>query len=79
MDRPFQTGDLVRVKQIPAHIAEHDPPETRAAFEFALGNIYRVSDVDWGGWVFVERNEEHGGIGVHPDCVELIEAVDAEH
>ena len=75
MDRPFQIGDLVRVTQIPPHIgADYPQPEVRRAFEFALGCTYRVTGVDWGGWVSLELSDEHGGIGVQPDCVELIEA-----
>ena len=45
----------------------------RAAFEFALGKAYLVDFVDWGGWVMLHLNRKHGGIGVQPDCVALID------
>jgi hypothetical protein len=71
VERLFEVGDMVRVTRIPPYIADH-PPEVLRAFEFALGNTYRVEIVDWGGWVWLELNQEHGGIGVEPDCVELV-------
>jgi hypothetical protein len=75
VDRPFQVGDTIRVSRIPPHIsADYPYPEVRRAFEFALGQTFRVVDIDWGGWVWLDLDEQHGGIGVQPDCVELIEA-----
>lgn len=46
--------------------------EVRRAFEVALGNTYRVEDIDWGGWVSLNISE-HEGIGVQPDCVEQVD------
>lgn len=46
--------------------------EVRRAFEVALGNTYRVEDIDWGGWVWLNISE-HEGIGVQPDCVEQVD------
>lgn len=71
----FQVGDLVRVVRVPPHIASNDYPypEVQRAFEIALGNTYRVEEVDWGGWVHLHLGNPHGGIGVQPDCVELVE------
>jgi hypothetical protein len=71
MDRPFQIGDMVRV--FPTHIGvDYPAPEVRRAFEFALGRTFMVRGVDWGGWVWLELDEEHGGIGIQPDCVRLV-------
>jgi len=47
--------------------------EVRRAFEVALGNTYKVEGIDWGGWVWLSLSE-HEGIGVQPDCVELVDA-----
>ena len=73
MGRPFQVGDSVRVIRIPAHVESPDYPfpEVRRAFENAFGKTYSVDAVDRGGWVSlrVGRGE---GIGVQPDCVELV-------
>jgi hypothetical protein len=76
MERPFQTGDLVRVSRIPPHVVSPEYPyvEVRQAFEFALGHTYEVEDVDQGGWVRLKLEGERGGIGVQPDCVELVRA-----
>ncbi len=76
MQRQFEIGDLVRVAKIPVHIGpDHPYPEVRRAFEFALSKTFRVEDIDWGGWVALTLSDEHGGIGVQPDCVQLIEPV----
>ena len=73
MDKALKVGDVVRVSRIPPHIGPDYPhPEVRRAFEFALGNTYRVTSIDWGGWVWLTLGEEHGGIGVQPDCLELV-------
>ncbi len=71
----FKVGDLVRVVRIPEHILASDYPwpEVLRAFEAALGNTYRVEEVDHGGWVQFFVSEALGGIGVQPDCVELVE------
>lgn len=75
MERPFQIGDLVRLSRIPPHIGPDYPyAEVRRAFEFALGRTYKVEDVDWGGWVMLTLERGHGGIGVQPDCVDLVQA-----
>lgn len=73
--RAVQVGDMVRVVRVPPHIASGDypHPEVLRAFEFALGNVYRVEEVDWGGWVALTLGKGHGGIGVQPDCIELVE------
>ncbi len=73
MDRPFQIGDSVRVVRVPPHIESPDYPfpEVRRAFKKALGKIYSVDAVDWGGWVSL-RIGRGEGIGVQPDCVELV-------
>jgi hypothetical protein len=77
MERPFQIGDLVRVSRIPSHIgADYPYAEVRRAFEFALGRIYRVEGVDWGGWVMLRLESGRGGIGVQPDCVDLVQALE---
>jgi hypothetical protein len=74
--RPLNKGDFVRVVRVPPHIAAttYPFPETQAAFAAAVGRTFRVDNVDWGGWVFFWIDEEHGGIGVQPECVELAEA-----
>jgi hypothetical protein len=66
---------MVRVSRIPPHIRAEDYPnmEVRRAFEVALGNTYKVEGIDWGGWVWLSLSE-HEGIGVQPDCVELVDA-----
>ena len=76
MERPFQIGDLVRVSRIPPHIISPDYPcaEVRQAFEFALGRTYEVESVDWGGWVMLKLEGERGGIGIQPDCIDLVQA-----
>lgn len=76
VERPIQIGDRVRVVRVPPHIEDPNYPyaEVKEAFAAALGNVYRVDDVDWGGWVFLHVSEENGGIGVQPDCVELAES-----
>jgi len=68
MNRSFKVGDMVRISKIPPHIMDpaYPFPEVLQAFEFALGNVYRVEFVDWGGWVQLQLDREHGGIGVHP-------------
>ena len=75
MSRPFRVGDQVRVICIPPHIETQDypHPEVKRAFSAALGNIYRVDYVDWGGWVSLHLGYENGGIGIQPDCVELVQ------
>jgi hypothetical protein len=75
MDRPFQVGDQVRVVRIPPFIESEDYPypEVKRAFAAALGNVYRVDYVDWGGWVSLSLGRRHGGIGIQPDCVELVQ------
>ena len=59
--------------RIPSHLESPDYPfpEVRRDFQNAVGKIYSVDAVDWGGWVSlrVGRGE---GIGVQPDCVELV-------
>jgi len=39
----------------------------------ALGNVYRVEDVDWDSWVWLSIDDTNGAIGVQPDCVERVE------
>jgi hypothetical protein len=77
MENPlFKVGDRVRVVRIPAHIEDPNYPyaEVHHAFSVAQGNVYRVDSVDWGGWVWLDLGEEEGGgIGIQPDCVELVE------
>jgi hypothetical protein len=66
------------VSRIPPHIVDPDYPyaEVRQAFEFALGRAYEVQSVDWGGWVMLMLEGERGGIGVQPDCVELVQGAE---
>jgi hypothetical protein len=73
MDRPFQVGDLVRVVRVPPNVESPDYPfpEVRRVFENAIGKIYAVEAVDWGGWVSLSVGEGQG-IGIQPDCIELI-------
>jgi hypothetical protein len=77
MDRPpFQVGDRVRVVRIPPHIdALSADAETKLAFVTALGNVYTVEKVDWGGWVMLSISDAEG-IGVQPDCVELVDPIE---
>jgi hypothetical protein len=72
---PFQVGDQVRVVRIPPHIDNPQYPhaDVKLAFAAALGNVYRVEDVDWGGWVWLSIDDANGAIGVQPDCVERVE------
>jgi hypothetical protein len=72
---PFQVGDRVRVARIPPHIDNPKYPhaDVKRAFAAALGNVYRVEDVDWGAWVWLYIDDENGAIGVQPDCVERVE------
>jgi len=65
----------VRVVRMPPHLdaADYPHPEVQAAFKAALGKVFRVEGVDWGGWVFLQTKD--GGIGVQPDCVELVEEI----
>jgi len=73
---PLQVGDRVRVVRIPPHLDTPDcPPETARAFSEALGNVYCVDEIDWGGWVWLLLRPDEG-IGVQPDCVELVDPVD---
>jgi hypothetical protein len=74
-NRDFHIGDLIRVVSLPPHIAKNDFPyaEVRSAFEAALGKCYRIENIDWGGWVQLTLGQPHGGIGIQPDCVELVE------
>jgi len=74
---PIQVGDRVRVVRIPPHIDRPDYPhaETKRAFAEALGNVYRVDEIDWGGWVWLHLRPTEG-IGVQPDCVELVSPLD---
>jgi hypothetical protein len=67
-------GDRVRVVRIPPHIenAQYPHTEVKRAFAAALGNVYKVEDIDWGGWVWLDLGAESGQIGVQPDCVELV-------
>lgn len=73
MNRPFQIGDSVRVVRVPPNVESPDYPfpEVRRAFENAIGKIYSVEAVDWGGWVSL-RVGEGQGIGIQPDCIELV-------
>jgi hypothetical protein len=72
----LQVGDRVRVVRIPPHIDDPNYPyvEVKRAFAVALGNVYRVEEIDWGGWVWLHLGEGNGGIGVQPDCVERVES-----
>ena len=74
-DQPFRVGDLVRVARIPPHIDAPDYPyeEVKCAFAAALGKTFRVEEVDWGGWVWLLMPGGAEGIGVQPDCVELVQ------
>jgi hypothetical protein len=73
MDRPFQIGDSVRVLHVPPNVESPDYPfpEVRRVFENAVGKIYSVDAVDWGGWLSL-RVGKGQGIGIQPDCVELV-------
>jgi hypothetical protein len=73
VDRPFQIGDSVSVVRLPPNVESPDCPfpEVRRAFEGALGKVYSIDAVDWGGWVFL-RIGRGEGIGVQPDCFELV-------
>jgi hypothetical protein len=73
VDRLFQIGDRVRVVRVPPHIENYPYAEVKEAFSAALGNVYRVDDIDWGGWVLLDLGEDNGGIGIQPDCIELVE------
>ena len=66
------------MSRIPPQIVDPDYPyaEVRQAFEFAFGCTYEVENVDWGGWVMLKLEGERGGIGVPPDCVELVKAAE---
>ena len=59
--------------RVPPHVESPDYPfpEVRRAFERALGETYSVDAVDWGGWVSL-RIGNGEGIGVQPDCIELV-------
>jgi len=72
---PFQVGDRVRVVRIPPHIENPRYPyaDVKRAFAAALGNVYRVEDVDWGGWAWLHIDDTNGAIGVQPDCVEKVQ------
>jgi hypothetical protein len=72
--RHFQIGDKVRVLRVPPFMEATDYPfpEVQMVFEKAIGNVFRVDYVDWDGWVSL--NVEAGGIGIQPDCVELVQS-----
>ncbi len=73
VDRPFQVGDSVRVIRVPPNVESPDYPfpEVRRVFENAIGKICTVEAVDWGGWVSLNVGDRQG-IGIQPDCIELV-------
>jgi hypothetical protein len=72
-------GDWVRLREVPAWVAELDLPDVQAIYRFAIGKVFQIQGIDDAGRLTLELWPPENPLGnqvdvlhVDPDCVDVV-------